>query len=49
MTVVQRVENSPGEPVITIAQLNALLQTLRAAGASFPAAETGHCDNTGQR
>jgi hypothetical protein len=36
LTVVERAENSPGEPVITIAQLNALMQTLRAAGASFP-------------
>lgn len=36
--VVERAESSPGEPAVTIAQLNALMQTLRAAGASFPVA-----------
>jgi transcriptional regulator with XRE-family HTH domain len=36
LSVVARAESSPGEPAITIAQLNALMQTLRAAGASFP-------------
>lgn len=34
-SVVTRAESSPGEPAITIAQLNALMQALRAAGASF--------------
>lgn len=37
--VVERAENSPGEPAITIAQLSALMQALRAAGASFPPAD----------
>ncbi|MCJ2138029.1 helix-turn-helix domain-containing protein [Methylobacterium sp. J-026] len=36
-TVVLRAESSPGEPAVTIAQLNALMQALRAGGASFPA------------
>jgi hypothetical protein len=36
---VQRAESSPGEPAITIAQLNALMQALRAAGATFPPAD----------
>lgn len=36
LSVVLRAEGSPGEPVITIAQLNALMQAMRAAGASFP-------------
>jgi hypothetical protein len=36
---VLRAESSPGEPVITIAQLNALMQALRLAGASFPPAD----------
>lgn len=36
VSVVARAENSPGEPAVTIAQLNALMQVLRAAGASFP-------------
>jgi hypothetical protein len=40
LSVVQRAENSPGEPAVTIAQLNALMQTLRAAGAGFPTGET---------
>lgn len=35
VSVVTRAESSPGEPAITIAQLNALMQALRAAGASF--------------
>lgn len=38
LSVVTRAEGSPGETAITIAQLNALLQTLRTAGASFPPA-----------
>ena len=44
--VVARGEGSPGEPAVTIAQLNALLQTLRNAGASFVFDEfsTGHGD-----
>lgn len=37
--VVARAESSSGEPTITIAQLNALTQALRAAGASFPPAD----------
>jgi predicted transcriptional regulator len=36
LSVVHRAESSPGEPLITITQLNALMQALRAAGASFP-------------
>lgn len=36
LSVVVRAENSSGEPMVTIAQLNALLQVLRTAGASFP-------------
>ena len=36
LTVLARAEGSPGEPAITIAQLNAIMQALRAAGASFP-------------
>ena len=39
LSVVARAEGSPGEPAITIAQLNALMQALRAAGASFPPAD----------
>ena len=39
VSVVARAEGSPGEPAITIAQLNALMQVLRAAGASFPPAD----------
>jgi hypothetical protein len=35
VSVVGRAEGSPGEPAITIAQLNALMQALRAAGATF--------------
>jgi len=38
-SVVARAEDSPGEPAVTIAQLNALMQVLRAAGASFPPAD----------
>ena len=34
--VVLCAENSPGEPVVTIVQLNALMATLHAAGATFP-------------
>lgn len=36
---VERAESSPGEPAVTIAQLNALMQALHAAGASFPGAD----------
>lgn len=36
--VVTRAEGSPGEPTVTIAQLNALVQALRTAGAIFPSA-----------
>jgi ribosome-binding protein aMBF1 (putative translation factor) len=36
LAVVHRAESTRGEPVITIAQLNALMQVLRTAGASFP-------------
>lgn len=36
LAVVHRAESCLGEPVITIAQLNALMQALRTAGASFP-------------
>lgn len=39
VSVVSRAESSPGEPAITIVQLNALMQVLRAAGASFPPAD----------
>ncbi|TXN76099.1 helix-turn-helix domain-containing protein [Methylobacterium sp. WL18] len=38
VSVVARAESSPGEPTVTIAQLNALMQALRAAGASFSVA-----------
>ena len=38
-SVVERAESSPGEPAVTIAQLNALMQALRSAGASFPPAD----------
>ena len=41
LTIVTRAESSRGEPAITIAQLNALMQTLRSAGASFPPADRG--------
>ena len=36
--VAARAEDSPGEPAITVAELNALVQALRAGGASFPLA-----------
>ena len=36
LSVVARAESSPDEPAVTIAQLNALMQVLRTAGASFP-------------
>ncbi len=36
LSVVARAEGSPGEPAVTIAQLNALVQALRTAGATFP-------------
>lgn len=39
LSVVARAEGSPGEPAVTIAQLNALMQALRSAGASFPPAD----------
>ena len=39
VSVVLRAESSPDDPAVTIAQLNALMQALRAASASFPAAE----------
>jgi hypothetical protein len=35
LSVVTRAESSPGEPAVTIAQVNALMQALHAAGASF--------------
>jgi len=35
VSVVQLAESSPGEPAVTIAQLNVLMQVLRAAEASF--------------
>jgi ribosome-binding protein aMBF1 (putative translation factor) len=39
LSVVERAESSPGEPAVTITQLNALMRALRAAGASFPPAD----------
>ena len=39
LSVVTRAESSPGEPAITVAQCNALIQALRSAGASFPPAD----------
>lgn len=39
LTVAAQAEGSPGAPAVTIAQLNALLQALRSAGASFPPAD----------
>lgn len=39
VSVVTRAEGSRGEPAITIAQLNALIQALRASGASFTPAD----------
>lgn len=41
LSVVTRAESSPDEPMVTIAQLNALVQALRTAGASFPPPATG--------
>lgn len=38
LSVVARAEGSSDEPTVTIAQLNALVQTLRTAGAIFPSA-----------
>jgi hypothetical protein len=35
VSVVELAESSPGEPAVTIAQLNVLMQVLRAAEASF--------------
>ncbi|KAB1072197.1 helix-turn-helix domain-containing protein [Methylobacterium planeticum] len=40
-SVVMRAEASPGEPVPTTAQMDALLQTLKAAGIEFTAGEPG--------
>lgn len=39
VSVVMRVESSSGEPMVTIVQLNALLEALRSVGASFPPAD----------
>lgn len=41
ITVVKRAELSPGEPVVTITQLDALLRTLKAAGIVFTVEEPG--------
>lgn len=41
LSVVTRAESSPDEPMVTIAQLSALMQALRTAGASFPPPATG--------
>lgn len=48
LSVVTRAESSPGEPMITIVQLNALMQALRAAGASFPPAGPAPGQSEGQ-
>jgi hypothetical protein len=48
LSVVQRAESSPGEPALTIAQLNVLMQLLRANGASFPPADPD-ADDAGSR
>ncbi|KAB1069939.1 helix-turn-helix domain-containing protein [Methylobacterium planeticum] len=40
-SVVLRAETSPGEPVITITQMDALLRTLKAAGIEFTAGDPG--------
>ena len=48
LSVVMRAEGSSGEPVITIAQLNALMQVLRTAGASFPPADPAADVSDGQ-
>lgn len=48
LSVVLRAENSPGEPAVTIAQLNALMEVLRAAGASFPSDDPGAGVSEGQ-
>ncbi|MGH1589007.1 helix-turn-helix domain-containing protein [Methylobacterium phyllosphaerae] len=48
LSVVLRAEGSPGEPLVTIAQLNALMQALRAAGASFPPADPPTDGDNGQ-
>ena len=39
VSVVHLAENSPGEPLTTINQLNALMKTLWTAGARFPPAD----------
>lgn len=41
VTVIKRAELSPGEPAITMAHLDALLRTLKAAGIVFTAEEPG--------
>jgi len=48
VSVVARAEGSPGEPAVTIAQLNALMRALRAAGASFPPADPDQSTSSGQ-
>jgi hypothetical protein len=39
VAVATAAESSPDDPAVAIAQLNALMQALRAAGASFPPAD----------
>lgn len=41
VTVIKRAELCPGEPVITITQLDTLLRTLKGAGVEFSAEEPG--------
>jgi hypothetical protein len=41
ITVIKRAELSPGEPIITTTQLDALLRTLKAAGIVFTVEEPG--------
>lgn len=36
VSIVERAENSPGDPMVTISQLNALMNALQAAGTTFP-------------
>ena len=40
-SVIMRAEASPSEPVITVAQMDALLRTLKAAGIEFTVGEPG--------
>jgi ribosome-binding protein aMBF1 (putative translation factor) len=40
-SVIMRAEASPGEPVITISQMDALLRALRAGGIEFTSEEPG--------